>query len=170
MKGKKGAGPVDIIFIMAIFMMLAITGLLCHYIYGEFMVEIEEKFNESYTNEDMSLAFSRGVDTFNNMDYLLFGVFAGLVIAMLVTAFLVNVHPIFFPLFIFIMLIAVLISVPLSNVWITISTNPVFSNNITYFSLTNHLMCNLPYYVTVFGFIGIIVLYAKTRSQNEFVA
>ena len=91
-------------------------------------------------------------------DYFIVAIFAGLVIATVLSAFLINVHPAFLWLFILIMTLAVIVSVPLSNAYQLADLTAKTS-----FPLTGFIMNNLPLLTVITGIFAVVVVYAKSR-------
>jgi len=102
----------------------------------------------------------------NRYDYVIFGLFIGLVLATIITGWFIGGQPIFMILYFIVVVIGVIGSSILSNVWETTTTMPVFGTTINAFPITNHILLNLPLYTTLFGFVGIVVMFARPFSQN----
>jgi len=102
----------------------------------------------------------------SRFDYLVFGLFIGFVLALIITGFLVGGHPIFSFIYFIFIVIAIILSTVLSNVWDTVTSASVFGTTITHFNISNHLLSNLPIYMVVVGFIGMVVLFAKPYIVN----
>lgn len=103
----------------------------------------------------------------NRLDGLFFGVFIGLVIAMIITSWFVGANPIFLFIYFIIALISVVTSTVFADTWQSITQASVFGTTISTMPLTNHIISYLPIYLTVLSFIGIIVMYAKPYITGE---
>jgi hypothetical protein len=57
--------------------------------------------------------------------------------------------------------IAVIISAVLANAWEQYSSAAIFGLTIAAFPTTNHLLLNLPIYIAIVGFIGVVAMLAK---------
>jgi hypothetical protein len=118
---------------------------------------------------------TQAVDTFqgtqdkvvNRMDYLYLGLFIGLALGIIVTGFLVADYPIFAIAYVLILIIGVVMSAILSNVWQTISPASVFGTTLSHLPILNHILSYLPLYTAVLGFIGIIMMFAKPHIAGE---
>jgi len=97
----------------------------------------------------------------NRLDYVVFGLFVALVLSLIITGWFIGGSPIFMFVYFIVVIVAVLVSFILSNVWETITTNAQFGTTLLSFSMSNNLMLNLPIYMTIVGFIGLIVMFAK---------
>jgi hypothetical protein len=108
------------------------------------------------------------VDVFNSvstmtgrLDYVIFGLFVALTLGIIVTGWFVGGITIFMILYIIVIIIGVAMAAIMANVWETVSTAVQFGTTVLAFPITNHLLLNLPYYVSVMGFIGLLVMFAK---------
>lgn len=167
MRFVKTGGPQDIIVIIVFIFIIGILGIVINKALNDIVPEIEGKINETRTSADVSQGFARIMNVTAMLDKISFAIFAGLVILLIVSAFLVDTHPVFFPFFILILIIAVIIAVPLSNSWEEITSKSTFSTAITNFPIMNHILGNLPIYTVVIGFLGILVMYAKSRYGGQ---
>lgn len=95
------------------------------------------------------------------MDYVVFGLFIGLVLALLITGWFIGGNPIFMAIYFMVVVMAVVFSTVLSNVWETTTQSSIFGTTISYFPISNNLMTNLPLYSAVIGFLGLVVMFAK---------
>jgi hypothetical protein len=95
------------------------------------------------------------------LDYVIFGLFIGLVLALLITAWFIGGNPVFMFLYFIFVVLAVVMSAILSNVWESYSGNSVFGLTIASFPITNNLLSYLPLYIGIVGFIGVVAMFAK---------
>lgn len=103
----------------------------------------------------------------NRFDYIVFGVFVGLILALIITSWYIGAHPIFIAIYFLLIVIGVTASTILANAWEEFSTASVFGTTVTSFPITNHLLSNLPYYIAVIGFLGIVVMFAKPYLTGD---
>jgi len=103
----------------------------------------------------------------NRADKLLLGAFIGLVLGLIITGWFIGGYPIFMAAYFIIVVIAVAISPFLSNAWESISVMPIFGGTLAAYPITNHLLLNLPVYIAIIGFIGLIVMFGKPYIVNE---
>lgn len=102
------------------------------------------------------------------LDYVIFALFIGLTLALIITSWFVAGNPIFMVLYFFVVVMGVIFSAVFSNIWETTSGASVFGTTVASFPITNNLMVNLPTYLAIVGFVGIIVMFAKPYfGQNN---
>lgn len=119
------------------------------------------EINES---EDIVTALE-GIDKITaKFDYLILGVFIALTLGMIITSWFIAGNPIYTFIYFIVMIMAIVISALLANVWEEVSQASVFGTTITQFAITNNILMNLPIYIAVIGFIGVIVMFAKPRE------
>jgi hypothetical protein len=106
------------------------------------------------TNENMA-----------RFDWLLFGAYIGMVLALMITSWYVPGNAIYAFVYMIVAVIAVIVSAFLANMWEAISQATVLSGASASFPIVNHLLTYLPMYTSVVAFIGLVVMFAK--PQNE---
>lgn len=107
-------------------------------------------------------------DVTNQFDYVIFGIFIGLIVGVIITGWFIGGYPIFMFIYFIMIIISVVVSAILSYIWENISVASVFGSNVSSFPITNHLMTYLPMYAAIIGFIGIVVMFAKPYfSEGE---
>lgn len=81
-------------------------------------------------------------------------------LSILITNFVVKSHPVFFIIYIFIIIAAVIVSVYISNEYETLMTDPVLGETISEFTGASFIMLHLPLWSAVIGIFGAIFLFA----------
>lgn len=97
----------------------------------------------------------------SKMDYIIFGVFIGLILALMISGWFVGGNPLFMAIYFLIIIVAVTSSTVLSNVWETTSQSSIFGSTVSSFPITNNILSNLPLYLAIIGFLGMVVMFAK---------
>lgn len=101
------------------------------------------------------------------MDYVIFGVFIGLVLGIIITGWFIGGNAIFMAIYFLISIIAVVLSTILANTWETVSQASIFGTSVAAFPITNNLMLNLPIYMGVVAFLGLVVMFAKPYVAGQ---
>ena len=91
---------------------------------------------------------------------MIFGIFIG--------SYLVTTKPVFFIPYIFIVIIAIFVSVPLSNTYETLSNNAELGSTFAHFTASNFIMLNLPIWITIIGFTGAIIMFSMMGKKEEY--
>jgi len=132
-------------------------------------VSMSDSFSAApiFANDTNSRAqFSAMKSTSYKLDWVFFGIFIGLIIAMIITAWFIAGNPIFLILYFLGIIIFTVISFFLSNFWETFSTTAAFAAVLAHFPLTNFIMLKMPYFVAVCGMIGLVVMFAKPSMEG----
>lgn len=80
-------------------------------------------------------------------------------LSILISNFLIKANPVFFIVYIFAIVGAVVASAYISNTYDTLLTNSVLGGTLQSFSVSNFIIAYLPMWVTVIGFLGAIILF-----------
>lgn len=104
--------------------------------------------------------------TADRMDYFILAVFIGSVLALIITAWFIGGNPIFMFVYFIVVILAVLLSMLMSNIWEDVSTASVFGTTVSSFPITNHILGLLPFYITIVGFIGMVAMFAKPYFRS----
>ena len=91
-------------------------------------------------------------------------------LSLLINNYFIREHPAVLIIHILVTLLAVIISVYVSNVYGTLLTGQPFSANLVAMKAVSYIMLNLPTWVTVIGIFGAIILAIRIiRTRDEFV-
>ncbi len=116
-----------------------------------------------------SVSALQGIDKVTaRFDYSVFAVFMGLCLALIITGWFIAGMPIFMFIYFIVIVIGVVLSTVLANVWEDATGVAIFGSTITNFTITNNILVNLPYYTAVAGFIGICVMFSKPYIESRF--
>lgn len=166
---KKGTAS-DVVFAAVMLFMLALGIFLIGFIGDKITTGMQNTtaFNQS-TEATAALEGSR--TTINRqIDYIVFGVFIGLILTILITSWFIGANPLFFFIYFIVITIGIVISAILSNTWESITTKPQLASYLTNMPIANHLLTYLPLYVGALGVMGLIIMFAKPyvgRSGGE---
>ena len=90
----------------------------------------------------------------------------GMMIAIFMGSYLVTTRPIYFVPYIFIVIIAILVSTGISNAYQTIAQTPELASTFAGFVGSNFIMYYLPLWMAVIGFVGGIIMFVRMKSQE----
>ena len=163
---RKGSAR-DAVLIGVLIFSLAIAFFVTHYM---LTVTVDTMLNVTVINaSNASVSALQGIDKVTaRFDYSIFAVFMGLVLALIITGWFIAAQPIFMFVYMIVIVIGVILSTVMANVWESVSTASIFGTTLNSFPITNNIMLNLPYYMAVIGFIGIVVMFAKPYLESRF--
>ena len=156
----------DVIFAAVIIFSFSVMFFITSFVVSTMTIELTSApiFNES-------VAAQASLETMNTVsdktDYIIFGIFMMLCLGILITGWFIGGHAILMFIYFIVIAIGVALSAIFSNIWEEISLMTIFGNTIDAFPLTNHLMLYLPIYISILGFVGITVMFAKPYVSQQ---
>jgi len=91
-----------------------------------------------------------------------------LIIAIIIGSALVRLHPMWFFVYVLIVLLAVVFSAPISNAYESLLGSTIYDGELLNFTVANHILLNLPTYVLITGLLGAVFLFINmVRAGNE---
>lgn len=154
----------DVLFIAVLLFAFGVGFFVLHFAMNTVVDELllEPAINGTQETVD---SFNSVKVVVNRLDYLLFMLFIGLVLALIISSWFIAGNIIFMFVYFIVIVLSVIISTVLSNVWETMHVLPQFGVTIASFPLTNNLLTYLPIYISVVGFVGIVTMFAKPLAE-----
>lgn len=162
------AEPKDILFVGIIVFALGIALFVTHYMMST-TIDIMTKNNTVINQSENAAAAFQGIrtETLDNLDYVVFGIFIGLILLSIIVSYFAGSHPIFAFIYFLAIILGVIISMFLANTWETISQASTFGTTVMSFPITNHILLNLPYYTAVIGIFNIGIMLVRGAKKEE---
>jgi len=156
----------DLILIPVIILAFAIGFFAVFYITGEVVDQMTA--NEQINQTEQTVDVLNNMKTLSNrMDYVIFAVFIGLAIALIITTWFIGGHALFMIIYFILAVIMVALSAIFANVWDTFSGASIFGATVASFPLTSHILSNFPIYVAIIAGLGTLTMFAKPYFINE---
>jgi len=153
----------DLIVIPVFLFIIAFSFVLGFYIYGEMNTEIQAA-DLTTTSKQM---FSDNYDTYNGtFDGIFLFIMVGLGLTVVISAFFIRAHPIFYFVSLIVYAFITVISAILSNAYEEL-VGTTLAAAAGQFPIVDNLLSNFPYYMMGLSFVVAIVLYAK-RGDGVF--
>lgn len=158
----------DIIAIFVVVMFATGLGLFLMRFTGDLLVDAMLANNSDFNQSEASRGALESVkeDVTAKFDYLFLMFFFGMIIVMLIVSWLFGAEPVFIFLFIIVMILALILAPIFANIWTSVSTHASFGTTITQFPITNHILQNLPIYVTLVGLLSIALMFGKKNFER----
>ena len=172
-KTKKKADRKGIIAELFVFMILAfVLVVLCVlYVYIGNTVEESLLATTVTTTGNWTEAVELGIGSvntaFETLGWLSFMVIVFMVIAIFIGSWGVNTHPIFFIAYIFVTIVAVMVSVPISNAYEILYDNPTLNPTFQEFGMSSFVFAHLPTWITVIGLVGGTIMVIRLARGRE---
>jgi len=119
------------------------------------------------TSEVIEDTFGKVPTAFSSLYWISIVIIAGMIISIFVGSYLVTTKPIFLVPYIFTLVIAVIVSVGISNAYESLITTPELATTFAGFTASNYFMLYLPMWVTIIGFIGAIIMFSRIGSKED---
>lgn len=163
-RNNKKANLDDIVYVIGVLIFFGLALLILGRWTDEFNTRIQ-------ANDDIPASGKTAVSQVNNLyagvlDNSFLFLTIGMMFVMLILAFMVIIHPVFF-VFYFIMLgIVIFVSGAISNIYQTAAAEPELASTAAKLLWTSHILNYLPLIVGVFGFILAIVMYKQYQERR----
>lgn len=158
---KKGS-VIDIILVVALAMVIILFFAFWNYGFGKITGQMQNipsgKYNISGAVNDTFAKINQAQGT--GLKMLSWLMIAMMFITIILSNFLVKAHPAWIIGYIFIVIVAVVLAVPISNAYEEIMGTTLGAEALSGFSASTYIMLYLPVWVTVIGLIGCLVLFA----------
>lgn len=170
MKLNKNGGMFDLILAIVLSFILVICLVVFTYAQNqvsERLIELAPTIQQSFDNTtNVTLIITNTVGkvttAYTSFKWISVTLIFGYFMSILVSAFLVRSHPAWFIGYIFVVIIAIIISVYVSNTYETLMNNELLASTfLTGFFGANWIFLHLPYWVTIIGMIAGILMYVN---------
>ena len=105
--------------------------------------------------------------TFKALYWISAFIIFGMILGIFIGSYLVTTKPIFFIPYLFIVIIAIVVSVPMSNTYETLMSDATLSGTFIGFTGANWIMLNLPIWITIIGITGAIIMFSRMGKAEE---
>lgn len=157
---KKGASAQDLIVISGVLLTMGIFLFIVMFATRSIVTEIVA-IPAVNTSEEAMETWDSVSTTTNRYDQLFLGLFIAFFITVIIVGWFVGGEPLFMVIYFIANIIAVIASMVFSNVWYNISQASVFGTTVSNLPMMDHILQNLPLYITIMGIIGIVVMFTK---------
>lgn len=160
---KKGSIQ-DILYIAVFLLAFGMCVYIGMYIFKSFN-ETESTQQIMFNTTVGNFTAGKAMQTLKMYDLFFPMVMIGLTIGTIILAFYIRTHPALFIAFIIILMVTVLVSAVLSNIFEDFSNETSFETVRGYYPVMNYLMGNLPIIILIIGFIVAIVLFGTSGGN-----
>jgi len=111
--------------------------------------------------------FGKVPNAYESLKWITVALLFGMLISIIISAYMARISPIFFIVYLFIWIIAIIVSVPLSNTFQEIYVNPTLSSTFSGFWSYYFIFENLPIWITVIGALCAIIMVINMIKVGE---
>lgn len=162
MKNKKGALSDIFLYLIVGFIIITVSGM---FLYMAREVKTEFDDNTQIPSETINASLGDLVNAYDSLKWISYFILIGMVLAIFVNNFLVKTHPVFFGIYIFIVIIAVIVAVPISNTYEELYNQETIGPTFHEFEATSWIFLHLPTWITIIGIIGAIILFSSLMKS-----
>jgi len=161
------------IFVFMIFaLIIVLVSAIFIYIGGETQDQLKASLGSmDLATEDVNATID---DTFGDVNAAYGGLYwisifviVGMILGIFIGSYLVTTKPVFFLPYIFMVIIAVVVSVGISNAYEQIVNNPTLASTFAGFVGANFILLHLPIWVSIIGMTGGIIMFARMGKGQE---
>jgi len=105
--------------------------------------------------------------SFQALHWITIFLIVGMIISIFIGSYLVTTKPIFFIPYLFVVIIAIIVSVPIANTYETLLTNETLASTFAGFTGANWIMLNLPIWITIIGITGGIIMFSRMGKKES---
>jgi len=172
---KKGGLTDLFLFMILAFAIVFISGVMI-YVGNTTYTELRKTFEgKTYggavgnLNATVNLENTMGVlnNTYKSLYWLSVFIIFGMILGIFIGSYMVTTRPIFFVPYFFITLIAIVVSVFISNTYETILSDATIGSTFEGFVGANYIMGYLPIWITIIGFVGAMIMFSRLGSKEN---
>jgi hypothetical protein len=172
LKKDKRGGYTDLFLFMILAVAIVFISVVMIMIVNKANTKFHEEFDdEMFGNQNGSELVTNTLGKVSNSYDALYWIsimlIVGMMISILIGSFLVTTRPVFFLPYIFILIIAIIVSVGISNAYNEVREDPTLSSTFDRFAGANFILDKLPIWITVIGFAGGIIMFSRLGSKEN---
>jgi len=160
-----------------VFMIIAVILLFVSGLFIYMGIRVDTQLDESFTGMTVGSGEVNYTevkdDTFGNVNvayqslyWIAILIIVGMIIAIFIGSYMVTSRPVFFVPYILVVIIAIIVSVGLSNAYQDVVENPELVNTFSNFIGANFIMYNLPMWIAVIGFVGGMIMFVRMKQEE----
>jgi hypothetical protein len=172
MKSKKGALTDIFLFLIISIILIFVSGIFI-YMSARVNTELHSKMDSmSHDGVNYTAIIDQSMGKVDTTYQSLYWISVFLMVAMIISIFIgsyiVTTRPVFFVPYIILVGIAIVVSVGISNAYMTVVETPELKSTFDGFLGANYIMYYLPIWVVFIGFTGGIIMFMRMK-QEEYV-
>lgn len=173
-RNKRG-GFTDLFIFMIFAFVIVFVSVLWIYMGGLAQDRMQETIGKMDLHDTQGNNASQVIDNtigdFNSsiqaLQWITVFLIAGMILSIFIGSYLVTTKPIFFIPYLFIVIIAIVVAVPMSNTYEQLMTDATLSSTFQGFTGANWIMLNLPVWITIIGIAGAIIMFSRMGKKED---
>lgn len=168
-------GYSDLFIFMIVALILVLFSGVFIYMSGEVLDELRTNIDDvglvGDGNDNASTVLENtlgsATDSFDALYWIATFLIFGMIMAIFIGSYMVTTKPIFFIPYIFVVIIAIVVAVPMSNAYETLSSDVTLQSTFANFIGSNWIMANLPVIIAIVGITGGIIMFVRMGKREE---
>lgn len=173
-KNKKGAFA-DLFVFMIFALVIVLISVVMIFISGETKDQLQDSLGNMDLHDTQGNNASQVIEntvgeadlSFQALHWIGVFLIVGMMLSILIGSYLVTTKPVFFIPYIFVVIIAIIVSVPMANTYETLMEDATLSSTFAGFTGVNWIMLNLPIWITIIGITGGIIMFSRLGKKEE---
>jgi len=171
-KNKRG-GLTDIFLFMIVALVLLFTSGVFIYFGNITLTKVQETIGDRQfgaienSTEVIQDTFGKVPESFNALYWISTLLIVGMIISIFIGSYLVTTKPVFFIPYTIITIVAIIVSVGISQAYFTAIEDNLLSETFAGFVSSNFIMAYLPIWVAVIGIIGAVIMFVRMGSKEN---
>lgn len=170
-RNKKG-GFADLFLLIVFSLIIVIFIVVMIYASNKTTQELHTKldgtkYGNINANETIDNTMGRVNASYGGLNWIAFLIIIAMIISIFIGSSLVTTKPMYFIPYIFIVIIAIFVSIGVSNAYETMAKNSELQSTFVKMTMPNLFLAYLPLWVTIIGFIGGIIVYSRMGSGGQ---
>jgi F0F1-type ATP synthase assembly protein I len=169
---NKQGGMVDLFLFMVLAIAIVFICGIFIYLGGDVTQKVHETmdtmtFGDANTTQVIDDTFGAVNRAYQSLYWIAVFLIVGMVLSIFIGSYLVTTKPIFFIPYFFITIIAVIVSVGLSNAYEQVIADPTLASTFAGFVGANFILLQLPIWIAVIGVVGAVIMFVRMGSKEK---
>jgi hypothetical protein len=167
---KKGQGIIASLFIFMIFAFIIVLVSVIFVYIGNTTEQHLKTLNpqtQSNWTEIVDMSIGKVNESYQTLNWLTAFIIVGYMLALLIGCVFANEHPVVFVLYLFISIIAIIVSVPISNAYFNLYNDSTLNPTFLGFPQSSYLLFHLPTIMTVLTLLGSTIITIRLIRGRE---
>jgi len=174
-RNKKGAFS-DLFLLMIFALVIVFISVLWIYMGGQVSDQLHESMGgmdqlHDTNGNNATQVIDNTIGDFNNsiqaLTWISIFLIVGMILSIFIGSYLVTTKPVFFIPYLFIVIIAVIVSIPLSNSYEKVMSTETLASTFQLFGGANWFFYNLPVWITIIGLTGAIIMFSQMGKKED---
>ena len=159
---KKKGTIADLFYVVVVLFTLFIILITSYKVFDDITIEMNASRNDGMMSDQSIDMMTSNKDRYITIfDYAFLFIFGGLQLALLISAFWIRTHPMYFVVALILIALLAFVTFQISNIADEFGMDSDYVGIYEEFNIMRYIMRNLPILEIIFGFVTLIVLYMK---------